>query len=132
MAQSKVREVIARAFHEAETLCDSYAGWGGSDRLLSAVRIAAEQERRHRASGRAMVGNIGAREPVIVAAEYFALRGLLTPKRKRSFAARADFLAAYGAATLVEEHHADKMKAFRAKWGRAINAIDYSRDMVRS
>lgn len=102
---------------------------GACNDLRDAYDIAAKQERQHRAMGRRWVGTDKARcaASVDVCAMLFAARGMLQPSRLRSYSDRADFLAAYGAASRVERSPDGKRKlaALRRKYRAKIEAVDY-------
>jgi hypothetical protein len=119
-------ERIRFLFHLAESLCDKQRG---GNALRESVAIASRQERQHRALGRRMVGAIRARCSVETCAKLFALRGFVTPKRQRSFGARADFVSAFGAAEACqascERTHSAEYLDFCRAYRKAIQAIDY-------
>jgi hypothetical protein len=120
---------IRAIFYQAMRLCDSHGG--GSRLLEESEAIAAKQERQHRAFGRRLVGNIGARASVATCAQYFALKGFLTPARERSYDDRADFVMAYGAATRFRQPENRKAyQAFARKYRAEIMAMDYANNFV--
>ena len=94
--QRELAREINNLYWEAERICNSA---GCSRQLDESFEAAKRGERDHRAFGRRLNQPLRGRALVDVCAQLFVLSGFVTPKRKRSFEARNDFVLAYGAAS---------------------------------
>jgi hypothetical protein len=102
--QKLLTSKIATAYHIANTLTTSFS-------LENAFEVAHQEEKTYRRNLFFTEKNSSC-VSAKTCAQYFALRAFITPKEKRSFDVRLDFLLGYKAGERLEKSNKEKYDKF--------------------
>lgn len=134
MTKKQIRETVERHYYQLERLAEKCARGWGPPLLTKAYEAAKAGEKAHRGFGKRLGQSMSGRQPVDVAAMYFALRCTCDPTAKEppkdwyeASNIRDDYRLGYAQAHLLREAgHGDKLDAIWA----VIELIDYARDLA--